>query len=70
MINMIVAARIPEELKIRIEDLCEREGKTVSDLIRNLLENYVKTKEEEWQRIRLNVRIPKKSSIAGGYVHR
>ncbi len=59
MINMIVAARIPEELKIRIEDLCEREGKTVSDLIRNLLENYVKTKEEEWQRIRLNVRIPK-----------
>ncbi len=59
MIGMIVAARVPEELKIRVEDLCEREGKTVSDLIRYLLEEYVKSKEEEWQRVRINIRIPK-----------
>ena len=60
MVDMIIAARIPDELKIRVEDLCEKEGKTVSELIRALLEDYVKTKEEEWQRVKIDVKIPKK----------
>ncbi len=57
---MIVGARIPDELKIKIEDLCEKEGKTVSELIRELIENYVEEREEEWQRVKLVAKVPRK----------
>ena len=57
---MIIAARVPDEIKIRIEDLAEREGKTVSEIIRELLEDYIKEKgEEEWQRVKISVKIPR-----------
>ena len=56
---MIVAARVPDELKVRVEDLAEREGKTVSDIVRALLERYVEEKEEEWQRVRVCTKIPR-----------
>ena len=55
---MIVGARIPDELKVKIEDLCEREGKSVSSLVRELLEEYVKENEEEWNRERICVKLP------------
>lgn len=56
---MIIAARVPDELKIRIEDLAEREGKTVSEIIRELLEAYLQEREEEWQRVKLTVKVPR-----------
>ena len=56
---MIIAARVPDELKVRIEDLAEREGKTVSEIIRELLEEYLKEREEEWQRVKISVKIPR-----------
>ncbi len=56
---MIIAARVPDELKVKIEDLAEREGKTVSDLLRSLLESYVEEKEEEWQRVKISVKVPR-----------
>jgi len=56
---MIIAARVPDELKIRIEDLAEREGKTVSEIIRELLEDYLQEREEEWQRVKLTVKVPR-----------
>ena len=59
VVKMIVAARVPDELKVRVEDLAEREGKTVSDIIRALLERYVEEKEEEWQRVRVCTKIPR-----------
>ncbi len=55
----IIAARVPEELKIQLEELCTLEGKTVSDVVRDLISEYIKSKEEEWQRVKLCVRIPK-----------
>ena len=55
---MIVAARIPDELKIKIEDICEREGKSVSNLIRELLEEYATLKDEEWRRKKICIKIP------------
>ncbi len=57
---MIIAARVSDELKVKIEDLCEKEGKTVSDLIRELLREYVREKEEEWQRVTVRVKVPRK----------
>ncbi len=56
---MIIAARVPDELKIKIEDLAEREGKTVSEIIRELLEDYLQEREEEWQRVKLTIRVPR-----------
>ncbi|AGB04762.1 Ribbon-helix-helix protein, copG family [Aciduliprofundum sp. MAR08-339] len=56
---MIIAARVPDELKVKIEDLAEREGKTVSEIMRQLLEDYVREKEEEWHRVRVCIRIPR-----------
>ncbi|MCD6275590.1 MAG: ribbon-helix-helix protein, CopG family [Thermoplasmata archaeon] len=56
---MIVAARVPDELKVKIEDLCEKEGRSVSDLIRELLNEYIREKEEEWHRVNLRVKIPR-----------
>ncbi len=56
---MIIAARVSDELKVKIEDLAEREGKTVSDILRELLEEYVQEKEEEWHRVKLSVRVPR-----------
>ncbi len=56
---MIIAARIPDELKVKIEDLAEREGKTVSEILRTLLEEYVEEKEEEWQRVKIGVKVPR-----------
>ncbi len=56
---MIVGARIPDELKVKIEDICEREGKSVSSLVRELLEEYVKENEEEWSKEKICVRLPK-----------
>jgi len=57
--KMIVAARVPDELKVKIEDLCEKEGRSVSDLIRELLNEYIREKEEEWHRVNLRVKIPR-----------
>ncbi len=57
--KMIIAARVPDELKIKIEDLSEKEGKTVSEIIRTLLEKYVEEKEEEWQRVRIVAKVPR-----------
>ncbi len=57
---MIIAARVPDELKVKIEDLCEKEGITVSDLLRELLREYLREKEEEWQRVTIRVKIPRK----------
>ena len=56
---MIIGARISDELKVKIEDICEREGKSVSSLIRELLEEYVKESEEEWSKEKICVRLPK-----------
>jgi predicted DNA-binding protein len=56
---MIIAARVPDELKIKVEDLCEKDGKTVSELIRELLENYIKEKEEEWHRVKVVAKVPR-----------
>ncbi len=56
---MIVGARIPDELKVKIEDICEREGKSVSSLLRELIEEYVKMRDEEWSKKRVCVSLPK-----------
>lgn len=57
---MIVAARVSDEMRIKIEDLCEKEGKTISDLLRQLLEEYIREREEEWQRVTVRVKIPRR----------
>ncbi len=57
---MFIGVRVPEELKLKIEDLCEREGKSVSDLVRELLQEYVELKEEEWKKVKLCVKVPEK----------
>ncbi len=56
---MIIAARIPDELRVRVGDLCEKDGKTISELIRELLQEYVEEKMEEWHRAKLRVKIPR-----------
>ncbi len=57
--EMIIAARVPDELKIKIEDLCDKEGKTVSEVIRGLIEEYIEEKEEEWQRVKVIAKVPR-----------
>jgi Arc/MetJ-type ribon-helix-helix transcriptional regulator len=60
MIEMFIGVRVPEELKLKLEELCEQEGKTLSELIRDTLEEYVQVKEEEWQKVKVCVKMPSK----------
>ncbi len=60
VVAMYIGVRVPEELKLKLEEICEREGKTLSEAIRETLEDYVKTKEEEWQKIKVCIRVPRK----------
>ncbi len=57
---MFIGVRVPEELKLKLEEICERDGKTLSELIRENLEEYVQMKDEEWQRVKLCVKMPRK----------
>ncbi len=57
---MFIGVRVPDELKIKVEELCEREGKTVSDLVRELLQEYIETREEEWRKVKLCVKVPER----------
>ena len=58
--GMFIGVRVPEELKLKIEDICEREGKSISDLVRELLQDYIEYREEEWRKVKLCVKIPEK----------
>ena len=57
---MFIGVRVPEELKLKVEELCEREGKTVSDLVRELLQEYVELRQEEWRKVKLCVKVPER----------
>ncbi len=57
---MFIGVRVPEELKLKVEEICEREDKTISDLMRELLQEYVELKEEEWRKVKVCVKIPDK----------
>ncbi len=57
---MLIGARVPEELKLKLEEISEREGKTVSEILRELIEEYVELKEEEWRKVKLCVKVPDK----------
>lgn len=58
--GMFIGVRVPDELKLKVEDLCESEGKSISELVRELLQEYVELKEEEWRKVKLCVKIPEK----------
>ena len=55
---MLIGARVSDELKVKLEEICEREGKTVSEVVRELIEEYVNLKEEEWQKVKLCIKVP------------
>ncbi len=57
---MFIGVRVPEELKLKVEEICEKENKTLSDLMRELLQEYVELKEEEWRKVKFCVKIPDK----------
>ncbi len=57
---MFIGVRVPEELKSKIEEICTKEGKSISEVTRELLEEYVQFKEEEWHRVKISLKVPDK----------